>query len=218
MKKLSVLALAIAATFSGVAQASVIQVEAANATSGFLGSAEEYRDAVDAALQGPSYASQMLSSYDNVTHQSLFGGNSNFAMKSTISFGIATAGSFAFRAGVDFGFGGAMFLDGVALDFKSNDMWWAGSYGNESQFFLGESALAVGNHVLQIYGFEGCCDGGQQVQFLAPGETGVWTSFSNVDGLDLVNKVPEPGSIALLLTGAALIGTTRRRRQAARQA
>lgn len=218
MKKLSVLALAIAATFSGVAHASVIQVEAASATSPFLGSAEAYQTAVDAALQGPSYASQFLSSYDNVSHQSVFGGNSNFAMKSTITFGVAATGSYAFRAGVDFGFGGAMFLDGVALDFKANDMWWAGSYSNESQFFLGDAALAMGNHVLTIYGFEGCCAGGQQVQFLSPGESAKWTSFSSTDGLDLVNKVPEPGSIALLLTGAGLIGATRRRRQAARQA
>jgi hypothetical protein len=206
MKKLSLLSLLIAA-LCGSAQASVIQIETANATSSPLLNATDYLAAVDAALLDASYASQLLSSYDAVSHQGLFGGNSNFALKSTITFDVASAASFGFRAGVDFGSGGAMFLDGVAVDVKSNDMWWAGSYADASQFFSTAGALAAGSHTLTVVGFEGCCDGNQQIQFQQAG--GSWTSFSSNDGLDHV--VPEPASIALLLTGMGLIGASRRK-------
>ena len=210
MKK-TLLALTLAALSCGIAQASVIKFEAANATSGFLGNAAAYQGAVDTALLGASYATQNVASYNNVTHASLFGGNSNFAMKSTVSFGLLTAGSYDFRAGVDFGFGGAMFLDGVAVDFHGNDMWWNGSYSNSSQYFAASASLAAGNHTLTIYGFEGCCDGAQQAQFRKAGQQ--FASFGATDGLP--GTVPEPASIALLMTGVGLIGLSRRRKHQA---
>lgn len=83
----------------------------------------------------------------------------------------------------------------------------AGNYGNPSQYFAATSALAAGNHVLTIMGFEGCCDGGQQVQFLAAGATAC-TSFAADDALAPVREVPEPASP----------GLTRRRKGAARKA
>ena len=214
MKKLSVLVLAMAAAF-GSAQASVIKVEAATGSTPFLGSAEAYRAAVDAALAGVGYASAMPASLDFISHQGLFGGNGNFAMKTTVNFGVASAGTWSFRAGVDFGMGGAMFLDGVAVDFKANDMWWAGEYDNSSQFFEATSALEAGNHVLTVMGFEGCCDGGQQVQFLSD-DASEFVSFSTRDRLDA--KLPEPATLGLAFAGLGLLGLSRRRKGAARQA
>ncbi|UUZ54492.1 hypothetical protein LP419_40240 [Massilia sp. H-1] len=91
------MALAIAA-LCGSAQASVIQIETANATTAPLASANDYLAAVNAALLGASYATQFVSSYDAISHQGLFGGNTNFAFKSTIQFDVASAANFGFRA------------------------------------------------------------------------------------------------------------------------
>jgi hypothetical protein len=212
--KLTVLALALAASF-GAAQASVIQVEAATGSTPFLANGNDYKAAVDAALAGVGYASAMPASLDFISHQGLFGGNGNFAMKTTVNFGVATAGTWSFRAGVDFGMGGAMFLDGVAVDFKANDMWWSGNYNDASQHFAATSAMSAGNHVLTVMGFEGCCDGGQQVQFMQTNAT-VFTSFSNNDGLAAV--VPEPATLGLAFAGLGLVGLSRRRKGVARKA
>jgi hypothetical protein len=216
MMKLTSLACTLAATIS-MAQASVLQVEAAAGTTPFLASAADYRAAVDAALATPSYVSAMPASLDNFSHQALFGGNANFAMKTTVKFGVASAGAWSFRAGVDFGMGGAMFLDGAAVDFKASDMWWDGAYNNASQYFAASSALAAGNHVLTIVGFEGCCDGAQQVQFMRPSNS-VFTSFGIDDGLAPLGEVPEPATLGLAGAALGLLGWSRRRKGAARMA
>ena len=214
MKTLTVLACALAAASFGVAQASVVQVESASGTTPFLTSAADYQAAVDAALAGASYASANPASLDFISHGSLFGGNANFAMKTTVNFGVATAGDWSFRAGVDFGFGGAMFLDGIAMDFKGNDMWWNGNYNDPSQFLAAAGPLTAGNHVLTIMGFEGCCDGGQQVQFMMGSGT-AFTSFSDADGL---NAIPEPATLGMALAGLGLVGLSRRRKGVVRAA
>lgn len=216
MKKLSILALALGTAFSAASQASVIKVEGASASTPFLASGDAYLAAVDAALSGATYHWASVSSLDAISHGALFGSYAGFAMKTTVNFGVATAGSWMFRAGVDFGYGGAMLLDGVAVDFKGNDMWWEGNYNNASQYFSAASALGAGNHVLTIVGFEGCCDGGQQVQFMRAGSN-AFTSFSSADQLD-VAAIPEPASISLALLGAGLLGLSRRRKVAAHAA
>jgi hypothetical protein len=131
-------------------------------------------------------------------------------LESTISFVVSTAGSWGFRAGVDFGKGGAIYLDGSVRDFKTNDMWWNGNYGNPSQYFGITADLSVGNHTLSLYGIEGCCSGNQQTQFKAAGSN-TFVSFSKDDML--IAAVPEPETYAMLLAGLGLMAGIARRRK-----
>ncbi len=187
------------AIVAGAAGASGITIQTGNGYQSNLASADDYRTAVSAIVGAPT----LLSSYNNLALNL-----NGQGLEGTITFYVASATSYDFRAGVDFGGGGALFLDGHALDFKGNDMWWAGGYGNASQFLAGAANLGAGAHTLQLYGFENCCSGNSQVQFSVNGGES-YTSFASNDGLP---AVPEAQNFAMLLAGLGLVGTLARRR------
>ena len=201
----------------GAAQASTVTFETASSLTGVQSSAAAYQSAVSLAFMaaGGAARSAAVPLFDNLSNGSVFAGaNSHLATRATVNFGLASAASMDLRAGVDFGLGGAVFLDGVALGFKSNNMWWAGSYGNPSQSFqFNGVALGAGNHSLMLYGLEDCCDGGSQAQFRL--SSAAFTTFGATDGLTAA--VPEPDSYALILAGlGALVLVSRRQRRSQR--
>ena len=172
-KTLTALVAAALVASVGDVGASTITVETGYSTAGSQASANDYRSVVEAAVAVATagYGATHPAAFNNISNHGLFSGPSeNIAFEFTIGFGVtaAQAGEWEFRAGTDFGRGGAVFLDGVALGFKTNDMWWAGSYANPTQHFDYKSMLVGGNHVLSIYGLEGCCDGGHDVLALRP--------------------------------------------------
>lgn len=201
------IALALAG-LTGAAQASLIKFETAFSAAGPLGSAAAYRDTVNEAMTHADHKSADIALFDGINNQNVFGGApSNIAFRATIDFNAATAGTWGLRAGVDFGRGGAVFLDGVALGFKSTDMWWGGSYANPNQAFIFNNvAIGAGQHRLQLFGLEGCCDGAQQAQFSINGAA--YQTFGARDGL-----VPEPESCALTLIALGGLGLATRRRK-----
>ena len=209
MKNFKLAALALAFAAFGSANAAVITFQTGQSTAAAQTTAEGYRDAVEAAVAGSPLSSTVLTSYDIVSNQGLFGtGNSNLAYKSDITFGLTADGTYSFRAGVDFGKGGALFLDGQAVAFNSNDMWWAHSYVNTNSIFeVSNLSLLAGNHTLTLYGLENCCDGGQQVQFSANG-----AAFQSFTAQTLA-PVPEPETYAMMLGGLGLVGVVARRRR-----
>ena len=219
MKKI-ILAAVLASALSAQALASTgqVQVGAVSVLQSY-DSAAGYQAAVDAAVNAAGAKTTAVSSFESLAFSSVKPSSlaQNYAMKTTITFGVtaANSGEWNFRAGVDFGKGGALFVDDAASAFNSTDMWWAGSYGATGSFSV-KATLAAGNHTLTLYGIEGCCSGNQQIQFSAPGST-AFKSFSSTDGL-AVAAVPEPETYAMLVAGLGVMGAVARRRKAAPKA
>jgi hypothetical protein len=129
-------------------------------------------DAVDTyfslPLGQPGYAPgpRTLTVFDNVSNGGLFGGTTgNIGYHHHFAFHAPVDGTLSIRLGADFGGGGTLLVDGQVVEFRNNNMWWAGSYSDPTQYLKGTVQITAGPHVIDSYGFEDCCDGIQQAQY-----------------------------------------------------
>ncbi|MFD2367845.1 CCXG family PEP-CTERM protein [Pseudoduganella sp. GCM10020061] len=196
------------------ANASEITISTGYSTAGQQATPQAYQSVVEAAVATatPGYGSTSVEVFDGISnHKTLSGASRDLAYKFEVDFFVTEdkAGTWSFRGGVDFGDGGVMMLDGVPLHFSSDDLWWAGSYGNSREYLAGSAQLASGAHTLVFYGLENCCDGaniGQQAQFRIG--DGAFTTFSTVDGL--TTPIPEPATVGMLLGGLGMLAAVGR--------
>lgn len=158
------------------------------------------------------YGTTMLSVWNSASNQITFSGsNSNIAFHTRINFsvGAAEAGTWDLRFGIDYGLGGALYVDGVVRDFRNTDMWWAGSYASANQILAASVALSAGAHTIELYGLEGCCDGATQGQYRMPGAA-AYQNFAAA----AADPLPEPSTVVLSATGLAAWLVFRRRGKA----
>lgn len=148
------------------------------------------------------YGSTYIFEWSNISNQNLFGSGGNIAYHVVVSFFAppADVGTWDFRFGIAFGLGGALFIDGVARDFRSSDMWWQGSYSDPLQILAASLNIGFGSHTIEIFGLEPCCDGVTEGQFRTPG--GAYRNFV-LDPLD--EPVPDNATWMLTLAGLAAV-------------
>lgn len=150
-----------------------------------LASAQAAFESANANANG--YGCASVDAFTNLSNRNLFAPpnrDSNIALFAEVFFDVtpATAGTWAFRYGADFGFGGGLYVDDVTLEEAWNtDLWWNYDWNNSSEVLEGSINLGPGTHSLRIIGFENCCDGGLTAQFRRPG--GAWEdlALANID-------------------------------------
>lgn len=114
-------------------------------------------------------------SIQNTTQAPVSGTRVNFIAYSTALFTVPTSGEWGVRYGADYGLGGGLYINGVAMDERwDEDLWWGGSNWNNSDVLTGVTTLSAGEHALEIIGAEGGNDGGLTIQFRSP--NGTWSS------------------------------------------
>jgi len=208
-RAIGVACLSFAAASAG---ASVITVQTSLSNAPAQASAAAYKSIVEAAVATPTagYGKQTVAKFDNLSNGALFGANSNVATEYTVDFVVsgADAGAYQFRFGVDFGRGGAVFMDNVQVALNTQNMWWSQSYANQAQYFLISPTLQAGKHTIQIFGLEDCCDGSAQGQYKSASMAN-FATLSATDGMS--PSIPEPASVALFgLAAAALVASRRK--------
>lgn len=144
------------------------------------------------------YGCKNITNFTNINNSGQFGPpsrNSNFAAYSETYFEVKAGetGQWSFRYGADFGRGGGLYVDGVALQEKWTDnLWWAYNWGNTNEILQGSIFLTAGYHKLEVIGFEDCCDGGITVQFQKPGDIFKSYSDANINVVSRQCPVEEP--------------------------
>ncbi len=146
------------------------------------------------------YGCKFITNFTSIRNQNQFAPpaiNKNFGAYSETFFEVkpSEAGLWSVRYGGDFGRGGGLYVDDVALEEDWNtDLWWAYNWGHPD-VLEGAISLTAGYHRLEVIGFEGCCDGGITVQFKKP--AGVYQTYStaNIDILSRKCPTIEPSSV-----------------------
>lgn len=121
-------------------------------------------------------------SVTGLNNRALGGSNGNFGwcVSAVLNVTAATAGTWGFRYGADFGRGGHLYVSGQSLEEDWNDdLWWAGNYANTAETLQGNIVLTPGWHRYEALGFEGCCDGAVGFQARPPG--GAWQDLSSAN-------------------------------------
>jgi len=156
------------------------------------GSRSAAESAFNSASDGVNgYGCSFVNAYTNINNTGENGPpnrNSNIGLFAETFFevGPGEAGNWEFRYGADFGYGGGLYVDDVAVDeIWNDDLWWDFNWNNSGEILQGSINLSAGTHSLRIIGFEGCCDGGLTAQFRRPG--GPWLDV-NVSNIQLVSR------------------------------
>lgn len=151
----------------------------------------EFADIDDTTM---GYGCAAIDTLNGRNNRNTFSGpNGNFGLLAETHFYVDVPGIWSFRMGSDFGLGGGLYVDGVALDERWNDdLWWAMNWNNPD-VLVGSIFLQSGYHHIEALGYEGCCDGSINVQYRSAAST-VWRDLDN-DNLQLYGRSCPPGVI-----------------------
>ncbi len=170
---------------------------------------------IDAGVNTSDYKSSWNTQTSSISSQSIdnfnwkWGGNNTFSHLA-VNFSSGNA-SVLFQIAPDAGYGGALYLDGMKLTDKQYDLWWGYDWNNSSQILSSlVSGLTNGNHVLEAFWGEGCCNGAGGGRFSLDGGQS-WNDLST-QNLDSLAPVPVPAAVWLFGSGiVGLIGLLRRK-------
>jgi len=132
----------------------------------------------------------------------------------TAQFSLGSAVTWGFEAGLDAHYGAEIYLDDGLIGDRVDDLWWSGNWANSDVLSALNNGLTAGEHTLELYWAEACCNGASSMRFTTDGST--WQSLS-VENLatasSATHAVPEPLSVWLMSAGLVILMLNRRKQQ-----
>jgi len=123
------------------------------------------------------YGWRIIGAFDKVSNHGTIGGvKTDIAFRWWCIFYADEEGVWNFRYGPDAGLASSEFVDGNVKEQTYNDRWWSYNW-NDPDIIYFSAYLEKGWHTIEILAFEGCCDGGQSLQFKSPSDS-TWKDFS----------------------------------------
>lgn len=184
----------------GAVQAATITYEKKDINNGINNS--DYKASWNAQTSGVT--TEAISDFDMK-----LGGNNVFSHL-VVDFS-SNASQLDFQMAVDAGYGGAIYLDNTLIVGKAYDLWWGYDWNNSSQLLSASvNSLSSGNHILEVFWAEGCCNGANSGRFSLGGGAS-WQNLSTAN-LDALAPVPVPAAVWLFGSGiAGLMGFNRKK-------
>lgn len=121
--------------------------------------------------EGPGYCEADLTEATWQNQHTCTGGQMrDVSYQVTVEFDNHIGSNWHFNFGVDFGWGGAIYMDGHLQRQYAGDIWWSVNENHANYLGFGDF-VPQGRHTLTVYGAEGCCDGASRIKFCANCET-----------------------------------------------
>ncbi len=143
----------------------------------------------------------------SISEFTAFYSGNNSISRLSVDFSTSQAGTWGFQAGLDAHYGAALYLDNTLIGNRVDDLWWSYNWNNTDVMNLLNNPVAAGDHTLDIYWAESCCNGYSSARFTTDGSN--WQTLSTANLASYA--VPEPMTIALLSLG--LVGVVAQRRK-----
>ncbi|GAC13345.1 hypothetical protein GLIP_0699 [Aliiglaciecola lipolytica E3] len=124
----------------------------------------------------------------------------------SFNFDMSYVGEWTLDAGLDAGFGAELFLDGVLVAERTDNLWWSNSWNNSDVFSVTLNNISIGEHTVELYWAEDCCSGNSSIR-LTDARTGNVSALSSE--AIAAASIPEPAGILLMSLG--LLALARRR-------
>jgi hypothetical protein len=131
---------------------------------------------------------------DGLSNQAYCGTNSNIISHLVVPFTASADGSWTFQFGPDAGHGSELLIDGVVVVGHWYDTWAGGNLDNTSQSLSYTADLAAGEHTIEVYAAEPCCDGAWGARYQAVGASS-WTPLRTSPPKVSVTGLPASGTL-----------------------
>ena len=145
----------------------------------------------------------------------------------TINFDLTQNDNWSIKAGLDAGYGAAIYVNDIMVDERLSDLWWRHQWDHKSVFSVDNIDLTAGLNTIKTLWAEDCCNGSSSIRFSNNSREMVMLTTENLAAAEQTNlaeaklrtqnlivaSVPEPSTLAIFTLGIMGLASRRLKKQ-----